>query len=254
MPTVDGQGDAGLGGTSDAGLGGARRDLLRGVALVLLGLLAGVAVWFLFFTPAGRAAKDNPRQAAADVRATVHDHPVEAVSIFLVTYVGLALLCLPVWWLQLFAGVAFGLWIGGGVCLIGSATSAAGTAALADWFAGEWFHSRVEGKIAKLRWLDETLGHNGLLVVMTIRLLHLVPFGLSNVALGLSRVTTLEVLVGTLLGNIPAVAVCVGLGTGINLGTNWRFDGAVVATNLFLLIPLALRYWRPAWFRRIGVE
>ena len=222
--------------------------------MVALAVLAAVAGWFLFDTSIGRTVRDDPRRAAADVRSAVNDHPLESATIFLVTYVTFALLCLPVWWLQVFAGVVFGLWVGGGLSLAGSAVGATITAALADWFVGEWFHRRVETKMARLRWLDETLGHNGLLVVMTVRLTHAVPFGLSNVALGLSRVTTWDVLLGTLLGNVPAVAICVGVGAGRHPESNWRFDAAVGAVNVALLVPLAVRYWKPGWFRRIGVE
>ena len=231
-----------------------RRRPLRGVAALLLEVLAGGVVWFLFYTPTGRALQDNPRQAAADVRSVVQAHPFDSAIAFLAAYVAFALFCLPVWWLQVFAGVAFGLWTGGGACLAASAASAAATAALADWFAGEWFHARIESKRARLRWLDETLGHNGFLVVMAVRLTHVVPFGLSNIALGLSRVTAWEVLLGTLLGNVPAVAVYVGLGAGYRPLTNWRFDAAVGLVNVALLVPLAVRYARPEWFRRIGVE
>ena len=231
-----------------------RGDAPRAAAVVLLCGWATATVWVLFATPAGRAVRDDPRRAAAHLRGFVQAHAVESATTFAGAYLALAVLCLPVWWLQVFAGVAFGFWSGGGLCLTASAASAAVTAALSDWFAGEWFHAKIEAKRDRLRWLDETLGHNGFLVVMTVRLAHVVPFGLSNVALGLSRVSTRDVLLGTLLGNVPAVAVYVGLGAGYHPLTNWRFDAAVGMVNLLLLVPLALRYLRPAWFRRIGVE
>ncbi len=233
---------------------GRRADVLRGGTGIVLGLGLGVAVWFLFATPAGRAVRDDPRRAAAGVHGVVAAHPAGSVAAFLAAYVAVAVLCLPVWWLQVAAGVAFGLWGGGGLSLLASAVGAAVTAGLAEWFAGAWFHARIEARAARLRWLDETLGHNGLLVVMTVRLTHVVPFGVSNVALGLSRVSTRDVLLGTLLGNVPAVAVYVGLGAGYHPLTNWRFDAAVGGVNVVLLVPLAVRYLRPAWFRRIGVE
>jgi uncharacterized membrane protein YdjX (TVP38/TMEM64 family) len=245
MPTAD---------DDDRRRRGRAGDVARGVAIVVLAVLATVSVWFLFATPTGRAARDNPRHAAADLRGVVAAHPVAASAALLGAYLTLAVLCLPVWWLQLFAGVAFGLCWGGVICLLGSAIGAAITAALAEWLAGDWFHQRVEGRRERLRSLDEALGHNGLLTVMAIRLTHVVPFGLSNVALGLSRVTNAEVLVGTLLGNVPAVAIYVGVGAGYRPLTNWRFDVAVGAVNVVLLVPLAVRYWKPGWFRRFGLE
>lgn len=229
-------------------------DVARGVVVVLFGVAAVGAAAALFLTPGGRALLADPRPLAANVWAVVGRHPTPAAAAFLAAYVAVAVLCLPVWWLQMIGGVAFGLWAGGALSLAGSAIGAGVTAGLAEWFAGDWFRRRVEGRQARLRWVDEAMGHNGLLVVMAVRLTHVVPFGVSNVALGLSRVSTRDVLVGTLLGNVPAVAVYVGLGAGYRPLTNWRFDVAVGLANVVLMVPLAIRYLRPAWFRRVGLE
>ncbi len=91
--------------------------------------------------------------------------------------------------------------------------------------------------MGRLRWLDQALGHNGLLTVMAVRLTHVVPFGLSNVALGLSRVSAAAVFVGTLVGNVPAVAAYVGVGAGS--AGRWPFAAAVAGLNAALLVPLA---------------
>ena len=122
--------------------------------------------------------------------------------------------------------------------------------------AGPWFHARVESKMARLRWIDGVLGHNPLLTVMTLRLTHLVPFGVSNVALGLIGVSPWVVLVGTAIGNVPAVALYVGVGAG---WVGWRFWAAVVAINVVLLVPLfarlvplLVRLWRARADRRRG--
>jgi uncharacterized membrane protein YdjX (TVP38/TMEM64 family) len=102
--------------------------------------------------------------------------------------------------------------------------------------------------------LAEKLGHNGFLVVMAVRLMHINPFGLSNYAMGLTRIRAREAAIGTLLGNIPAVAFYVGVGGGYRPWKNWHFTGGLVLVNILLLIPLALRYYKPQWFRRIGLE
>jgi uncharacterized membrane protein YdjX (TVP38/TMEM64 family) len=210
--------------------------------MVVLGLAAIVAAWWLFFTTNGRAARHDPKQAAADVRGFVHDHPVESAAGYVTVYVALGTLCLPVWWLQLGAGVAFGLGEGVGLSLAASAVGATVTARLADWFAGEWFHKKFEAGHARLKRLDQWLGHDGLSTVMAIRLTHVAPFGLSNIALGLLRIRLRDLFLGTLLGNIPAVAVYVGMGAGHDLRHDRGFDGAVVAVNVCLLVPLVGRY------------
>ena len=64
--------------------------------------------------------------------------------------------------------------------------------ALSRWLIGDWFLHRVADRMAKLRKLEENLGHNGLLVVMAIRLTHVVPFGISNYLLGLTTITLMD--------------------------------------------------------------
>ena len=226
---------------------------LRVVTVVLLAALAAAVGWWLLFTPTGRAVRSDPRQLGGDVRQLVAEHPVTTPIAFVGVYVALAVLCLPIWWLQMFAGMAFGLWAGCGLCLTGSAVGAAVTARLAGWFAGDWFHQRVESKMARLRWLDQTLGNNGLLTVMTLRLTHLVPFGVSNIALGLIGVPTWAIVVGTFVGNLPAVAVYVGLGAGYRPWSHWPFAASVVGINGVLLVPLAVRVYRARRARLAGV-
>ncbi len=98
------------------------------------------------------------------------------------------------------------------------------------------------------------MGHNGLLIVMAARLMHFIPFGVSNYLFGISRITLMDVVLGTVLGNAPAIAFYVAIGAGIHPFRNWRFMVGLTITNLILLVPVILRYWRPQWFKRIGVE
>jgi uncharacterized membrane protein YdjX (TVP38/TMEM64 family) len=84
--------------------------------------------------------------------------------------------------------------------------------------------------------------------------MHFIPFGVSNFLFGLSRITLVDVFVGTILGNAPAIAFYVAVGAGLHPLRNWRFMVALAVTNVLLLVPVALRYWKPQWFRRFGVE
>jgi uncharacterized membrane protein YdjX (TVP38/TMEM64 family) len=161
---------------------------------------------------------------------------------------------MPVWWLQIMCGYATGLLWGVFWCQIAATISAIITFHFSKWLAADWFHNKVESKMAKLRALDEKMGHNGFLVVMAVRLIHVMPFSLSNYAFGLTKITGRDVLVGTLLGGIPGVAIYVTGGANPKLMATWQYWGWLVLLNVVLLIPLILRYIRPAWFRRIGVE
>ena len=69
-----------------------------------------------------------------------------------------------------------------------------------------------EAKHTRLRALDEKMGHNGLLIVMASRLMHFLPFGVSNYLFGITRITLMDVILGTFLGNAPAIAFYVAVG------------------------------------------
>jgi uncharacterized membrane protein YdjX (TVP38/TMEM64 family) len=231
----------------------AQRRLKWVMGIVLLALLA-VAVWLLFTTSSGREIRTHPQSVQENIRSTIAAHPLLTPAVFLAVYVlDVALGVLPVWWLQILAGIGFGLWFGTFWSVLAATISAPLGVLLSRWLAGDWYHQRVEARIQRLRNLDEMLGHNGFLVVMTLRLVHIMPFGLSNFGLGLINVSYIDVVLGTFLGSIPSVALSVGIGAGYR-PRDWRFLTALVCINVFLLLPIAARYLRPQWFRKIGVE
>jgi uncharacterized membrane protein YdjX (TVP38/TMEM64 family) len=188
------------------------------------------------------------------LRPFLSRHIILAPLAYLGIYLVLAVTALPVWPLQVLGGMGFGLYEGAALSLTGSTIGSVATVAMSRWLAADWFHDRIERRMHQLKKLDETMGHNGFLVVMTVRLIHLLPFGLCNYALGLTFVSYRDVILGTLLGGIPAVLWYVGLGTASSPLHNWRLDTVIGTLNLVLLLPLILRYLRPQWFKKIGVE
>ena len=223
------------------------------LASLILASAAFAAAW-LFGTTTGRSVLDDPRTLAAGIHHFVTRHPLASPVIYVAFYYALSLLLLPVWWLQISAGVAFGLYAGTLWSLIAATAGATSAAKLAKWFAGSDLAGRFNGKLEKLAKVDRALGHNGFLVVTAVRLVHLLPFGLSNYAFGLTTISIRDIVVGTFLGSIPAVAVYVGIGAGYHPWRNWRFTVAVAVLNALLLVPVGARYLKPQWFRRLGLE
>src|SRR5438552_1239326 len=211
----------------------------RILRLLVLGLLLaaiGAAAITLFRDPIGTRHR---------VQSWVHLHRVGAPLTYIAIYIVIALLALPLWWLQVMAGYTFGL-IGGVIwSQIGATIAAPLILLLSRWLAADWFHRKIESKMERLRALDEKLGHNGFLVVMAIRLTHVMPFGLSNYALGLTKITMIDVIFGTLLGGIPTVTLYVTLGVGKHLLEDWRYIAGIATLNIALIIPVAVRYLRP---------
>jgi uncharacterized membrane protein YdjX (TVP38/TMEM64 family) len=237
----------------------------RTIRLIVIGLLVvgiGVALWVLFFTEWGRQLRRDPHEIGPRLVHWVLMHPVHASLMFFALYVTMTLLFLPVWSLQMFCGYTlsriFGVWIGFGmavvICQITGTIAAVATFSFSRWLAADWFHKKVETRMERIKRLDEKLGHNGFLLVMTVRLIHVMPFALSNYAFGLLRITLGDIFVGTLLGGIPGVVLYVASGIHLRLLRDWRFIAGYSLLNIVLLIPVVLRYLKPQWFRKIGVE
>jgi uncharacterized membrane protein YdjX (TVP38/TMEM64 family) len=232
----------------------ARSALPRLALFLFLLCLMAAAVYGFFFTDAGRQVRDNPHLAGLHFRNWVQSHQLIAPAILLLLYVVFTLSLMPVWWLQILAGYGFGLWLGIAYSLIGATLAAVASFLMARTLLAEYVHTRFEAKHTKLRALDEKMGHNGLLIVMASRLMHFLPFGVSNYLFGISRITLMDVILGTFLGNAPAIAFYVAVGAGMRPLRNWRFMVCLTIANIVLLVPVVLRYWRPQWFKRIGVE
>jgi uncharacterized membrane protein YdjX (TVP38/TMEM64 family) len=236
MPTIETESAA---KANASGPHGAR--IARWVAgLAMIGLIAAAA-WMLFFTSRGQLLVKNPRALGQDVSGFVEEHPITAPVAYVAAYVVLGALALPVWWLQLLSGMAFGLPMGVIYSEIAATISALLAARFSHWLAADWFH-RVEDHMQKLKSLDETFGKNGLLVVMAVRLCHVLPFGLSNYAFGLTTMRASDIALGTVMGGLPAITVYVAMGTGGRPLTDWRFVTGLVFINAMLLVPLGVKY------------
>jgi uncharacterized membrane protein YdjX (TVP38/TMEM64 family) len=228
----------------------------------LLGIAILVALWVLFFTSWGQGIRSEPREIGPRLTMWVRVHPIHVVLIFLVLYVVMTLLFLPVWSLQMFCGFTLsrilGFWPGMllaiAICQITATVAAVISFLFSRWLAADWFHKKVEAKMGRIRKLDEQLGNNGFLLVMAVRLIHVMPFALSNYAFGLLPISIGDIVLGTLLGGIPGVTLYVVWGIHFHLLHDWRFVSSYMSLNVVLLIPVALRYLKPHWFRKIGVE
>ena len=225
----------------------------RVVAAVLVAALV-VASGMVLLTERGRTLVTQPHLLRGDAQHLAAAHPLTAPLLLLAVYLPLAILALPVWWLQILAGMAFGLALGTLWSLVGATVGALLTVVLTRWLAEEYIAKELEPRMERFRKLNATLGHNGFLVVMTIRLIHLLPFGLCNYALGVSKISLRDVIIGTALGSIPAVATYVAAGAGLRPWHDWQFAVGIGTLNVVLLLPVVLRYLRPGWFRKIGVE
>jgi uncharacterized membrane protein YdjX (TVP38/TMEM64 family) len=228
--------------------------LPRLLTLVLLLALIAAALYALFFTPYGHLLRHDREAAGAAFRAWVDAHRLIAPLILIALYLAAGVSLFPVWWIQILAGYGFGMWLGVAYSLVGATCAASASFLVSRLLVADWVHDTFEARHAKLRDLDEKMGHNGLLIVMASRLMHFLPFGVSNYLFGVTRITLPDVVLGTILGNAPAVSFYVAVGAGWQPLRDWRFMSTLAVLNVLLLVPVALRYWKPQWFQKIGVE
>jgi uncharacterized membrane protein YdjX (TVP38/TMEM64 family) len=227
---------------------------MRIALVVVLCALIGTAIVLLFGTEWGARLRHDHHAAGVEFARWVADHPVSAPAIFVGLYILASCSLLPVWWLQILAGYGFGMYFGFAWSLIGATLGALASYAMSRGLLAQWVREKFEARHARLKEIDEKMGHNGLMVVMAARLTHVIPFGVSNYLFGLTRINWVEVALGTVLGNAPAIALYVATGAGWRPWENWRFLTLLAVLNVVLLIPIALRYWKPNAFKRIGVE
>lgn len=229
----------------------------RAIRLIALGLLIVAiiaAASSLFFTERGQWIRQHPHDAGKAFQHWVEGHRTIAPLTYIGLFVLFAVLMLPVWWLQILAGYGFGIFLGVVWTEIGATLGAVTAMLISRWIAYDWFHRRVESRLVKLRELDEKMGHNGFLVVIAIRLMHFMPVGISNYVFGLTTITPADVVVGTLLGGLPVVAWWVAIGAGLHPWENAEFIAVILLMHVILLVPLVMRYLKPQWFRRYGIE
>jgi uncharacterized membrane protein YdjX (TVP38/TMEM64 family) len=207
-------------------------------ALLALILLASAA---LLFTQPGQLLLHNPRYLRSDVAQFVLRHPIDAPLLYIAVYIVFGVLALPLWWLQILGGAAFGLPLGVAYTQLAATIGAVLAARFSHWLAAEWFH-RLESHLQRLRALDEAFGKNAFLVVMAVRLAHVLPFGVTNYAFGLTTMRSRDIAWGTLLGGLPAVCTYVAIGVGGHPLSDWRYVVGIVILNAVLLVPPGVQY------------
>ena len=229
-----------------------RRRVGRLVVLAVLAVLAAAASGWLFGTEQGRRFLDRDQLAQLGVaaRGWVDRNPVSFVAMFILAYVVCAVTLMPVWWLQMLAGFALGLWAGLGWVMAGSTCGALATAVTSRWLGEEWVRDRIVGnrrrrkKPGMMERVMAGVDRNGLLVVLVCRLSYPVPYGISNYLFGLTGIKLREIAIGTALGGAPVYAGWVAAGARPEWMRRWEFWTIVIGVNLLILAPLLIRSMR----------
>jgi uncharacterized membrane protein YdjX (TVP38/TMEM64 family) len=208
---------------------------------IFLVLAIAAVLTAAFFLPLGRWT--------LQVVEWVRGAGLVGVSVYFATYVAAAVLVIPGSVLTLGAGFLYGPLRG--TLLVSPASVAGATLAffLGRSLARDWIAARV-ARNAKFAAIDEAVAKNGFKLVLLLRLSPVFPFSVLNYALGLTRLSARDYILGSFLGMLPGTFLYVYLGSLITnaakllsghrpSGGGWQqilFWGGLVATVLVTAI------------------
>lgn len=186
-------------------------------ALLLLGALAALTAAALVFP--------LERWALAIVE-WIRGAGAVGVLAFALIFVATALLALPASVLTLGAGFVYGPWAG---TLLVSPVSVA-AALVAFLLARSALRPRIERRLGtspRLRAIDEAMARGGARIVLLLRLSPIIPYGLLNYALGLTRVGPGAYAAASFVGMLPATVLYVYAGSVARSAAELAAGGAM---------------------------
>ncbi|MEL6552618.1 MAG: TVP38/TMEM64 family protein [Cyanobacteria bacterium J06621_11] len=134
-----------------------------------------------------------------------------APIVFIFAYIGITVAFLPASVVTLGAGFVFGVIQGSILVFIGAMLGATAAFLVGRFVARDWIAKKVEGN-QFFNSLDNAIAEEGLKLIFLIRLSPAFPFNLLNYALGLTKVSLKDYVIGT-TGIIPGTIMYVYLGS-----------------------------------------
>jgi len=134
-----------------------------------------------------------------------------APIVFIAAYIGITVAFLPASIVTLGAGFVFGVVKGSILVFIGAMLGASAAFLIGRFVARDWIAKKVEGS-QFFNSLDNAIAEEGLKLIFLIRLSPAFPFNLLNYALGLTKVSFKDYVIGT-TGIIPGTIMYVYLGS-----------------------------------------
>ena len=173
------------------------------------------------------------------------------VLVFVLSFAGLSMLGLPLIPFAVTGGILFGV-VGGMAWVVTGSTLGAAAGFLVSRYAARGWVAGLVSKSPKLIVIDLAIQREGWKVIALLRMCPL-PFGFSNYAYGLTKVSFWHYLGATAIGILPAevVSVCLGAagreiadvkGSAELRVLAWVGAAALVAA-IFTLRRIVRKYW-----------
>jgi uncharacterized membrane protein YdjX (TVP38/TMEM64 family) len=183
-----------------------RLALRFGPALLLV---AAVAV-LLRSGVLGRLSLNGLRESRGELLAFVHAHPLQSLIVYALVYVASVALSLPTaLFLTLTGGFLFGTWLAAAVsCTLGAVI----VFVISRLTVGDAVEARA-GRRARA--LAEEIKKDAFFYLLTLRLIPVTPFWLTNVAAALIAIPVSTFASATLIGILPPTLIYAGIGSGL---------------------------------------
>ena len=192
----------------------------RSYRLLRLGLFTMFAAWLFSTLPA--LAQDAASEATPGFLGQLQNQLVSALNwidslgavapiAFVVLYVIVTVAFIPASIVTLGAGVVFGVVQGSLYVFIGAMLGAAAAFLVGRYVARDWVGDKIADN-PRFKAIDEAIAKEGGKIIFLIRLSPAFPFNLLNYALGLTKVSLKDYVLGT-TGILPGTIMYVYLGS-----------------------------------------
>ncbi len=140
----------------------------------------------------------------------VRQHPGETIFFYTLLYLVVAGLAVPIApFISMLAGFLFDFWL---ALLLANTTATAGAVIaqqLSKYIYGAYFLRRYQEKI---QWFHAFMDEYGIKALWLLRLLPVLPFFLTNILSGFTRISLRQYVVITFVGMLPLISLFVYLG------------------------------------------
>ena len=172
--------------------------------------------------------------------------------VFVLAYIAVTAALIPASVLTLGAGFAYGL--AGALLVWPGAMIGAGLAfAIGRRLARGYVAKKIAGT-TRFRAIDEVIGESGFKITALLRLSPIIPFGLLNYALSLTRIRARDYLLATAAGIVPGMFMYVYLGSSVGslaaLAEGETTDST--ATRVVFWIGLVVTVAVTVWITRLA--
>ncbi len=203
---------------------------------------AGIAIPLVLGIAVGQLASPY----LPGVSAWVQTLGVWAPVAFVIAYVGVVLLMLPAFLMTMAGGAVFGVVKGSALVLLAATLGGLGAFLLGRTLLRNQVARRVAAH-PTLSAVDRVIGEDGLRLMFLLRLSPVVPFVLSNYALGVTRVKTRD-FVFAMPGMLPIIASYAAFGAAGTSAANGKgaLPTPVLALGVLATVVLGLLFARIA--------